>query len=286
MNFSPTPKNTNMTLTITQPPTTILWLTDIHLDRAKREDTERLLGKISKIEYGALIITGDISTAPFLAGHLRELAESCAPRNLYFVAGNHDYHHGSIESVDREIASVCRSVKNLHHLRGDEIIPLSQNPALVGHRGWADARAGWGRQTIIRSRDHRSIKDFCTLTRAELFAKMESLGKESATAFRRTLPFALSKFQHVVVATHVPLFSESVHYNNHTCGPTHLPHFVNLSGGMALAGITRNFPHRQVTVLSGHTHSPATIRILTNLEARVGGAQTGNPGIQDVLEFS
>lgn len=275
-----------MTLTTTQPPTTILWLTDIHLERAKREDTERLLRKISKIEYGALIITGDISTATFLAGHLRELAESCAPRNLYFVAGNHDYHHGSIESVDREIASVCRSVKNLHHLQGDEIIPLSQDTALVGHRGWADARAGWGRQTIIGSRDHRSIKDFCTLTRAELFAKMESLGKESATAFRRTLPFALSKFQHVVVATHVPPFPDTAHFNNKCCGPAYQPHFCNLSAGMALVGITRNFPHKQVTVLSGHTHSPTTIRILTNLEARVGGALTGNPGIQNLLDFS
>ena len=274
-----------MTLTTPPPLTTIRWLTDIHLDRAKREDTERLLGKISKLECDATIITGDISSAPFLVGHLRELAAVCAPRPLYFIAGNHDFHNGSIDSVNRDIASVCRSVKNLHHLRGDEIIPLSQNTALVGHRGWADARAGWGRQTIIGSRDHRSINDFRTLTRAELFAKMESLGREAATAFRRTLPFALSRFRHVVVATHVPPFPDTAYYDNQPCGPTHLPHFSNLSAGMALVGISRNFPHRRVTVLSGHTHSQAHIRILTNLEARVGGAQTGNPGIQDVLEF-
>lgn len=275
-----------MTLTTTQPPTTILWLTDIHLDRAKREDTEQLLRKISTIEYDALVITGDISTAPFLAGHLRELAESCAPRNLYFVAGNHDYHHGSIASVDREIAVVCRSVANLRHLHGDEIIPLGQNTGLIGHRGWADVRAGWGKRTIIGSRDHRCIEDFRKLSRAELFLKMESLGQETATAFRKTLPFALSRFRTVVIATHVPPFPDSAHFNNKRCGPAHQPHFTNLSAGMALVGITRNFPHRQVTVLSGHTHSQAHIQILNNLEARVGGAHTGNPGIQDVLEFS
>lgn len=275
-----------MKLTHTPPATTIAWLSDLHLDRATRENTKKLLSNISKLECDATIITGDISSAPFLVGHLQELAAVCAPRPLYFVAGNHDYHNGSIESVDRKIASVCRSVKNLHHLRGDEIIPLSQNTALVGHRGWADARAGWGRQTIIGSHDHRSIKDFCPLTRAELFAKMESLGQESATAFRRTLPFALSRFQHVVVATHVPPFPDTAYYNNQPCGPTHLPHFSNLSAGMALVGISRNFPHRRITVLAGHTHSPVHIQILNNLEARVGGAQPGNPGIQAVLEFS
>jgi len=274
-----------MTPTTTQQSTTILWLSDLHMDRANREKIEMLFDRISGIEFNALLITGDISSAPHLAGHLRELAEACAPRQLYFILGNHDYHHGSIESVDREIAGICRSAKNLHHLRGDEIIPLTQNTALIGHRGWADARAGWGNRTIIGNRDHHSIRDFSNLTRAELLAKMESLGKESAVAFRRILPLALSNYRHVVVATHVPPFPNAAHFNNQPCGPTHQPHFTNLSAGMALIGITRNFPFRRVTVLAGHTHSPVHIRILNNLEARVGGAITGNPGIQDVLEF-
>lgn len=275
-----------MTPTTTQPATTILWLSDLHLERAPRERIGTLLDKIAGIRSSALIITGDISSAPHLASHLRELSAASGPRPIYFILGNHDYHHGSIESVDREIAGVCRSVKNLHHLRGDEIIPLSQNTALVGHRGWADARAGWGSQTIIGSRDHNRIGEFRKLSRVEIFAKMETLGQETATAFRRTLPYALSRYRHVVIATHVPPFPDTAHFNGQRCGPAHQPHFTNVSAGMALVGITRNFPHRRVTVLAGHTHNPAHIRILNNLEARVGGAQTGYPGIQDVLEFS
>ena len=274
-----------MTFKSTQPATTILWLTDLHLDRASHERIGMLLHTIAGIQSKALIVTGDTSSAPAIVKHLRELAEACAPRPLYFVLGNHDFHHGSIEWVERELAAVCRSVANLRHLHGDEIIPLDQHTALIGHRGWADARAGWGRKTIIGSRDHRSIEDFRKLSRAGLFAKMESLGRESAAAFRRTLPLALSSYRHVVVATHVPPFPQTAYYNNQPCGPTHLPHFTNLTAGMALTGIVRNFPCRRVTVLAGHTHSKAGSWILGNLEARVGGARTGNPGIQGVLEF-
>ena len=281
----PTPKNTKMTPIHKQPATTIAWLSDIHLDRSSRENTKQLLSKISKIECDALVITGDISSAPFLTDHLRELAKSCAPRNLYFVAGNHDYHNGSIDSVDRGIDDVCLSVSNLHHLRGNEIIPLSQNTALLGHRGWADARAGWGKRTIIGSRDRHSIEEFRKLSRGEMLAKMETLGQESAVAFRRTLPYALTRYRHVVIATHVPPFPDTVHFNGKLCGPTHQPHFTNLSAGMALIGITRNFPNRRVTVLAGHAHNPTHIQILNNLEARVAGAQTGHPAVQDVLEF-
>lgn len=238
---------------------------------------------IAVLQSRAMIVSGDISSAPYIAKHLRGLAEAWAPRPLYFVLGNHDFYHGSIESVGRDVAAVCRSVPNLHHLRGDEIIPLGNDTGLIGHRGWPDARAGWGRNTIIDSRDHGSIDDFRGLSKAERFAKMELLGKEAATAFRRTLPFALGRYRHVVIATHVPPFPDSAQFNNTRCGPTHLPHFVNLAAGMALVGIVRNFPRNHVTVLSGHTHCPAHLRILHNLEARVGGARPGNPGIQGTL---
>ena len=272
-----------MHLETTKPSTTVHWLSDLHLDRASSEKIQMLLNTIAGLQSRVMIVSGDISSAPYIANHLRGLAEAWAPRSLYFVLGNHDFHHGSIESVEQEVAAVCRSVPNLHHLCGHEIIPLGKNTGLIGHRGWADGRAGWGRNTIIQSRDHGSIDNFRKLSKPEQFAKMEALGKEAAVAFRRTLPLALSRYRHVVIATHVPPFPESAQFNNTRCGPTHLPHFVNLSAGMALAGIVRNFPRNHVTVLSGHTHCAARLRILNNLEARVGGARTGSPEIQATL---
>jgi hypothetical protein len=188
-----------MHLETTKPSSTVHWLSDLHLDRASSEKIQMPHDTIAGLQSRVMIVSGDISSAPYIAKHLRGLAEAWAPRSLYFVLGNHDFYHGSIESVGRDVAAVCRSVPNLHHLRGDEIIPLGKNTGLIGHRGWADGRAGWGRNTIIPSRDHGSIDDFRKLSKAEQFAKMESLGKEAAVAFRRTLPLALSRFQHVVI---------------------------------------------------------------------------------------
>lgn len=264
----------------------VVWLTDLHLDRTDNRKKRALLARIAGTESDALVVTGDISSAPFLAGHLRELAAACDPHPLYFVLGNHDFHSGTIDVVEKEVDAVCRVTKNLHHLRGNEVVPLSQNTALVGHLGWADARAGWGNRTVVQSRDHHSIDDFKLLSRQALFSKMESLGRESARSFRKTLPYALSIYQQVVVATHVPPFPQTAYFRDRPCGPTHLPHFTNLSAGMALCGIARNFPHRFITVLAGHTHSRFQTHVHRNLEVRVGEARTGNPTIQEVLEFA
>jgi predicted phosphohydrolase len=263
----------------------VLWLTDLHLDRADDRKKRALLAQIAGMEYDALVVTGDISSAPFLVDHLRELAAACAPHPLYFVLGNHDFHFGTIADVDNEVNAVCRSTNNLHHLRGREIISLSHDTCLIGNRGWADARAGWGKRTIIASRDHLSIGDFRELTKKAVFSRMEMLGHESAVSFRKILPIALGRYRHVVVATHVPPFHQAALYNGRPCGSTHQPHFVNLSAGMALCGIVRQFPKKFVTVLAGHTHNRFKTHFLRNLEIRVGEARTGNPTIQEVLDF-
>lgn len=264
----------------------VLWLTDLHLDKADHRKKRALLSKIAAMEYDTLIISGDISSASYLTFHLLEIAAACYPHPLYFVLGNHDFHSGTIAAVEKEVDAVCRATKNLHHLRGNEVVPLSQNTALVGHRGWADARAGWGNRTVVQSRDHHSIDDFKLLSRQALFSKMESLGRESASSFRKTLPYALSIYEQVVVVTHVNPFPQTAYFCDRPCGPTHLPHFTNLSAGMALYGIARQFPKKLVTVLAGHTHSRFKTHILKNLEVRVGEARTGNPTIQEVLEFA
>ena len=267
------------------PAATILWLSDLHLDQAEPQKVDILLDEIAGSEYSALVVSGDTtSSARSLSKHLRQLA-SASNRAIYLVLGNHEFHGGSIDSVEREVTDLCRRVKNLHHLEGNEVIPLSQNTALVGHRGWADARAGWGKRTIVPSRDHHSIEDFKMLSRQELFSKMESLGRESARSFRKTLPYALSVYQNLVILTHVPPFPETAYFRRRPCGPTHLPHFTNLSAGLTIRGIARKFPHRFISVLSGHTHGQFRTNILNNLEARVGQARRGNPVIQAILEY-
>lgn len=265
-------------------PQKVLWATDLHLDRTTPERKEALLDKIARMEYDVLVICGDTSSAPFLTGHLREIAAASA-RETYYVLGNHDYYQGNFKEVEAAADSICRQVKNLHHLGAGEIIPLSADTALLGHRGWSDARAGWGHRTIIRSRDHQGIEDFRNLSKEELFSRMELLGRESAAYIRETLPYALTHFQNVVFITHFVPWPSAALYNLQPCGWAHQPHYTNLSAGLALLGIARRFPHRQLTVLCGHTHVRIDEQICNNLNVRVGGAQTGAPAIQGILEF-
>ena len=238
------------------------------------------------MEYDAAVITGDISTSAHLGVHLRDLAESCFPRPLHVVMGNNDFHGSSIGSVEELVEDVCQKHKNLHHLGYGEIIPLGESSALVGHRGWADGRAGWGHRTVIESRDHRSIDDLRGLSKMDLFARMEHYGRESADYFRKVLPYALSCYQQVIVATHVPPFAEVAQYSGTRCGPTHLPHFTNVSAGRAILGIARRFPRSQITIICGHTHCATEAKILDNLTVRVGGAQKGHPAIQSILQLN
>ena len=275
-----------MKIKTTHPATQLLWLSDLHLNKTSEKTRARFLRKINLLEYDAAVITGDISSAPNLSSDLHDLAEACSPRPLHVVLGNHDFHGSSIDNVEGLVEEVCQRHSNLRHLGYGEIIPLGEGTAIVGHRGWADGRAGWGNRTVIECRDHRSIDDLRILSRKDMFARMEHYGRESAAYLRNVLPYALTCYQHVIVATHVPPFAEVAQYNGQRCGPTHLPHFTNVSAGRAIIGIARQFPRRQITIICGHTHCATEANILDNLTVRVGGAQKGQPAIQRILQVN
>jgi predicted MPP superfamily phosphohydrolase len=266
-------------------PTQVQWLTDLHFDRTSPQNQRRFLHRLAASESGIVVISGDISSALHLNRHLLQLAAACAPRPVYFTLGNHDFYGGGLDEVEQRMAQLCRSQTNLHHLDGQKIVTISRSTCLVGFRGWADARAGYGARTVIDSRDRTQIRDFHGLSSNESLRKMRELGADSARMIRRTLPLALSRFRHVVVLSHVPPFPESVIYDGKPCAPTHLPHFCNLSAGLAIRAITSAYPQRRVTVLSGHSHSSSVTQILPNLTAIVGHARPGKPDLLDILKF-
>jgi len=265
--------------------TTALWLGDLHLDRTSGQKREHLFDRIRATESDCLVVSGDISSARYLDEHLRLLASAASPRPVYFVAGNHEYHGSGMREVQQHLAEICKSVSNLHHLDGNRIIPLGRGVCLMGHGGWADARAGLGHATIIDNPDRHVIRDFDGLNRKQALNKMSELGKQSAGMIRNTLPLALTRYRHVVILTHVPPFPNAVLYNNKPCAPESLPHFSNLSAGLAILGIARAFPQRRITVLAGHSHSRCARRILSNLSVRVGHARTGTPSLFEILRF-
>ena len=118
-----------------------------------------------------------------------------------------------------------------------------------------------------------------------MFKRMRELGKASANYFRRQLPYALTCYRKVVIATHVPPFAQAVKFNGKRCSSEQLPFYVNASAGGVIKGIGAHFPRSQITVLCGHSHSATSVRVAPNIEAWVGGAKPGRPKIQGILDF-
>jgi hypothetical protein len=214
------------------------------------------------------------------------LALVCAPRPISFVLGNHDYYGSSLAATDKRVSELCREHPNLLHLTGHDIIPLDSETALVGHRGWADGRAGFGPRSWAHQPDHDLIEDFKSSSTTTRFSLMEKLGRESARCLRDVLPEALSQYKRTIIATHVPPFRQAVRFDNAACDPVRLPHFVNVSAGNVIAGIAKQFPKKSITVLCGHTHSRTRVQITPNVQAFVGAARPASPMVEAVFSPS
>jgi predicted MPP superfamily phosphohydrolase len=261
----------------------LLWMSDLHLDQATAKNCRKLLGDLKNTEYDAAVITGDTAASDTLVQHLKALADACAPRPLFVLLGNHDFYGSSLYATQSQVRRLCHKTANLHHLQDHGVVWLNERTVLLGHHGWADARCGWGSKTRVQSPDHWCIEDFKKLDQAGRFNLMAELGSASTSWIRQNLNHVLRKAESVIVATHVPAFLTSAHYNGTPCGPCHSPHYVHASLGGLLIGAARHNLEKQFTVLSGHTHSEVQEKILANLESRVAGAKRGTPRIQGVL---
>ena len=258
-------------------------MTDLHLDEVPLNRRKAFLRDLQMNKVTKFLITGDIANAKEVGLRLPELAAAVFPRPVYFLLGNHDFYGGSFEESKHVVADLCKTHKNLVPLGHGEIIPLSNQSALIGHRGWADGRMGFGFQSTVYNPDFKAIKDFKHKTKRECFDLLAKLGRESAQYFRRILPYALSCFQTVYIATHVPLFSYSAFFGTRRCDRGRLPYFVNISCGAAILRIAEHFPHRKIKVLAGHTHTASVVKITKNIEALTGAATPGMPRIEKNL---
>lgn len=258
-------------------------MSDLHLDQAPARNCSKLLRDLKNTEYDAAVITGDTAASATLVPHLKALAHACAPRPLFVVLGNHDFFGSSLIATQGEVRALCRRLSNLHHLQDHGVVWLNKNTVLIGHHGWADARCGWGTKTCVRSPDHWCIDDFRKLDQAGRFDLMAELGNASTRWIRQNLNTVLRDADTLIVATHVPAFQTSAHFNGTPCGPCHSPHYVHASLGGLLIGTARHNLRKQFTVLSGHTHSEVQEHILANLESRVAGAKRGAPRIQGII---
>jgi hypothetical protein len=89
----------------------------------------------------------------------------------------------------------------------------------------------------------------------------------------------------VFFLTHVPPFREACWHRGKISDDNGLPHFSTKIVGDTLVRIMKKHPDRQLTVLCGHTHSQAEVKMLENLTVFAAQSEYGKPKIQKILDF-
>ena len=260
------------------------WLTDIHLNFLGTVQVNRFTNMVRSHNPDAVLISGDIGEARTVAWYLKTL-EQKLQRPIYFVLGHHDCYMGSVEDVRAAASRLCRESGWLTWLNDAGIVELTPDTALVGHDSWADGRFGDYQQSRMMLNDFVLIHDLAGLSREERLRKLNALGDEAADYFRRIVPAAFETYQRLILVTHVPPFKEACWHNGAISDDEALPFFACKAVGDVLLEIMQVYPHRQLTVLCGHTHGRGQAQILDNLLVLTGGAEYGKPEVQQVFEF-
>ena len=267
----------------------LAWLTDIHLNFLPFQgiSLEAFVENLNTTEADAFCISGDIGEAPSIIHYLEFLALHIS-RPIYFVLGNHDFYRGSISEVRARVKNLCSQHPNLVYLSHAAVIELTPEIGFVGHDGWADLQFGDFMNTTIWLNDHVLIYELAVagLSKSVLRPIATALGNEAANHFKRNLPIALEKYQHVFVLTHVPPFKEACWHEGRISDDNWLPHFTCKAVGDVLREVMLAHPDYQLTVLCGHTHGQGAAQILPNLRVLTGGAEYGSPTIQQNFELT
>jgi len=262
----------------------VVWATDIHLNFLRPHERAEFISSIRDCQSDAVFITGDIAEAPCLRELLHEMQQAIDVP-LYFVLGNHDFYHGSIEAVRSWAQEWCVAQPRLHYLSASGLTELTPKTVLIGHDGWGDGRYGNYWASPVRLSDQELIRDFQGLDREAVLAKLHVLGDESALHLREVLTKALDSYEQVMCLIHVPPFKETCWYQGKMGNDDWLPYFACQAVGEVLLEVTQERPDCHVTVLCGHTHHAGTVQMLPNLLVVTGSADYGAPCISDVLEI-
>ena len=169
----------------------VAWATDIHLNFLGPHGRAVFFSSIREHQPDAVFVTGDIAEAPCLRELLHEMRQAIDVP-LYFVLGNHDFYHGSIEAVRQEIQNWCHTQSGLMYLSFSGLIELTPKTVLIGHDGWGDGRYGDYHQSPVKLNDQELIRDFQGLNPDGVLAKLHALGDEAALYLRDVLGKALA----------------------------------------------------------------------------------------------
>jgi len=260
----------------------IAWLTDIHLEFVSTEAALAFIDQIAASSPDLVLIGGDMGTARNLSFFLRAFDEriQCP---AFFVLGNHDFYHGSLEQIHSLAEEISDSFQWLRWLTRQGIVEITNSTCLLGHDSWADGRLGNRSSSQVELNDYYLIEEFAGLSRQERYRKMADLGDLAAEHFRRWLPLACADYRNILLLTHVPPFREACWHEGSISDDEFLPHFTCKAVGDALRATMLRYPQTDLTVLCGHTHGRGEVDILPNLHIKTGGAEYGQPEIQEMM---
>ena len=258
------------------------WLTDLHLEFLSTKRCRDFTAALAAKRFDGLLLGGDIGTAPTVGAFLSELYKDLGIP-IYFVLGNHDFYHGSIHEVRREISTLCAACSGLVYLTEQRFIELSNSTALLGHDGWYDFGFGDVSLAPFRLNDFELIDELTGLSPHEERAAVEILATEAKEHIETNLAQAMRRFERVILLTHVPPFKDACLYRGEPTLEGAIPFFCSRMIGDAIMRVAPQYPAAKLLVLCGHTHHAAHLQVATNVAVMTGAAEYERPAVADVI---
>ncbi len=263
----------------------IVWITDIHLNFLSADQVAELMQRVQQETPDGILVGGDIGEADSVAALLDALATAWTCP-IYFVLGNHDFYGGSIPRVRDEVTAEAASRANLNYLTVQtHPLELAPGVGLIGHDGWADARAGDYVRSLVMMNDYRLIEELRDLDKSSRRLELQRLGDEAGDHIETLLMAAVKEFNEVILLTHVPPFREACWYDGRLSDDEWVPHFSCMAVGHAIRDIMSRYPGKQLTVLCGHTHGSGTCQPLANVNVTTGFAEYGTVAITEMFDI-
>lgn len=255
----------------------LLWATDVHLDHA-RGNLRDFAAQVRAMTPDLLLVTGDISVAPLLEGHLNFLAE-LAPR-FAFVLGNHDFWGGGIMHTRKKLLAARLD----QYLQFRVPMRIGERSVLIGVDGWYDCRAGTPSGLLMN--DWWNIAEFKYRGSVHVHTIARDLADDDTRLLETRLlaAAAMPGVRCVYIATHVPPFRETSLYGGKPGPENSVGYFTNVGMGDMLLQVAAEHPEIRFVVLGGHSHDECARNMAPNLAVHVGAAEYGSPWISSVFE--
>lgn len=263
----------------------LAWFTDIHLNFLDRRKIRDFCRTIVDHDADAVLVSGDIGDALTIRIYLRILEDELH-LPIYFVLGNHDFYHGSINGVRAAVQKLSECSDFLHWLPAKGVVKLTTTTCLIGIDSWADGRLGDYEKSDVMLNDYLFVEELSGLDQIARRRKLNEFGDHAAVELKSVLPKALEYFKHVILLSHVPPFKEACWHAGNIAHDHWLPHFSCKAAGEVLMNCMYSYHDRKMTVLCGHTHSGGFAQVLPNLYVKTGAAEYGSPRLQELLSIN